>query len=108
MKKNASATPRTSEARRPAPRIHTDLAALDAREPVPDADAPELTDAELETGRLMRNGRPVGRPRSANPKQLVTLRLDQAVLAHFRDGGEGWQTRLNDALARLVKRAARR
>lgn len=85
--------------------LHTDLAALDAHEPVPDADAPELTEAELANGRLMQGGRPVGRPRSASPKRMVTLRLDPEILAHFQAAGPGWQTRINAALPRAARRA---
>jgi uncharacterized protein (DUF4415 family) len=52
----------------------------------------------------------MGRPRSANPKKAVTLRLDSDVVAHFRATGPGWQTRINAALrkaARLPKEAKR-
>ncbi len=31
-------------------------------------------------------------------KESVTLRLDQAVLAHFQEAGAGWQDRINEAL----------
>ncbi|MGV8832456.1 MAG: BrnA antitoxin family protein [Devosia sp.] len=31
-------------------------------------------------------------------KEMVTLRLDRAVLEHFQDDGPGWQDRINDAL----------
>lgn len=63
-------------------------------------DAPELTDewfdqATLKVGeKVVRRG---GRPRGA-AKQQVTLRLDKAVLAHFRATGPGWQTRVDQAL----------
>ena len=43
-------------------------------------------------------------PQKAPTKKQVTLRLDGEVLAHFRNGGRGWQTRLNDTLKRLVSR----
>lgn len=46
-----------------------------------------------------------GRPRGSD-KEQVTLRLDKSVLAHFRAGGAGWQTRLNEALRALVGSAA--
>ena len=38
--------------------------------------------------------------RSAPPegKELVSLRLDRAVLEHFQDDGPGWQDRINAAL----------
>jgi uncharacterized protein (DUF4415 family) len=42
-----------------------------------------------------------GRPPSG--KILVTLRLDPAVVAAFKAGGPGWQSRINDTLADIVK-----
>jgi uncharacterized protein (DUF4415 family) len=32
----------------------------------------------------------------------VTLRLDAKVLEHFREGGPGWQTRINEALRKAA------
>ncbi|HZY67076.1 MAG TPA: BrnA antitoxin family protein [Devosia sp.] len=31
-------------------------------------------------------------------KEMVSLRLDRDVLAHFQDDGAGWQDRINAAL----------
>lgn len=45
-----------------------------------------------------------GRPKSANAKQLVSMRFSPEVLAYFRNGGEGWQTRMNEVLIAYVKR----
>ena len=39
-----------------------------------------------------------GRPRSANPKVPVSLRLDREVVEKFRATGPGWQSRINQAL----------
>ena len=39
-----------------------------------------------------------GRPKSANPKRQITLRLDAEIIDHFKAQGRGWQTRINDAL----------
>ena len=39
-----------------------------------------------------------GRPKLEAPKEAVKLRLDADVLAALRASGEGWQTRINDAL----------
>lgn len=39
-----------------------------------------------------------GRPRVANPKTQVSLRLDADVLEKFRATGPGWQGRINEAL----------
>jgi uncharacterized protein (DUF4415 family) len=35
-------------------------------------------------------------------KELVSLRIDQDVLEHFREGGAGWQDRINDALRKAA------
>ena len=37
-------------------------------------------------------------PQKTPTKQQVTLRLDRDVLERFRATGEGWQSRINDAL----------
>ncbi len=42
----------------------------------------------------------LGRPKSANPKQLLTLRLPPEVIARWRATGPGWQTRMAQRLAR--------
>jgi uncharacterized protein (DUF4415 family) len=66
-------------------------------------DAPEWTDemfgrAEIRIGdKVIRRGRPPG-----SAKRLVSLRLDQAVIDHFRAGGRGWQSRLNEALRKAA------
>ncbi len=77
-------------------------------------DAPEFTDSLFDraqlsvggvvireaTGTLTRSG--VGRPKSAAPKQAVSLRLSPEVLRYFKAGGPGWQTRIDEALKKLV------
>jgi uncharacterized protein (DUF4415 family) len=35
-------------------------------------------------------------------KEQVTLRIDQDVLEFFREGGPGWQDRINDALRKAA------
>ena len=35
-------------------------------------------------------------------KELVSLRIDQDVLEHFREGGAGWQERINQALRKAA------
>ena len=71
-------------------------------------DAPHLTRewferAEIREGdRLVRAARPAGRPKSANPKEAVNLRLDGDLVAHFRATGPGWQTRINEALRKAA------
>ena len=82
----------------------TDLAALDAHVPAPDDDAPELTADQIAGGELRLGGKKIGRPKAVVTKERVTLRLDPEVLGYFRSTGEGWQTRINDALLKLAKR----
>lgn len=65
-----------------------------------DPDARPFTDAEWAQVRpLVRRGRPLG----SGSKTQVTLRLDVEVLEAFRATGEGWQTRINDALKNWVQ-----
>ena len=47
--------------------------------------------------------RPRGRPKLANAKVDVKLRIDPDVLEAFKAEGPGWQTRMNDALRRAAK-----
>ena len=35
-------------------------------------------------------------------KEQVTLRIAQDVLEHFREGGPGWQDRINEALRKAM------
>lgn len=79
------------------------------KEPVYDPDNPELNDEELANLRpfsevlpeLAANMRKnAGRPKSPNPKRLVSLRLDSDVIEKFKATGPGWQTRINAALKR--------
>ena len=41
-------------------------------------------------------------PKKAPTKQLVSLRLDPDVIAHFKAQGAGWQTRINKALRKAM------
>lgn len=75
-------------------------------------DAPELSDDVLERAEFSIGDKVVrpatgtltkpGRPRLANPKRQVTLRLDSDVVDRFRNSGPGWQSRINDILRRAV------
>ena len=91
----------------------TDLSKVDAYELGPEdyAEIPELTEEWFAKAQLHQAGRPVprGRPKSANPKQAVNLRLSPRVIAGFRAGGAGWQTRINAVLEQwLDERSAER
>lgn len=43
-----------------------------------------------------------GRKPDPNAKKLLTLRLDPDVIEHFKAGGNGWQTRMNEALRKAA------
>lgn len=43
-------------------------------------------------------------PQKAPTKKLVSLRLSPEVLDHYRSTGPGWQTRIDQALKRVVAR----
>lgn len=76
------------------------------------SDTPELSDAELatlqpvrtvpEVARLLpKRGR--GRPRRADAKVNLTLRIDPALLDAYRATGDGWQVRMHKALAEGIE-----
>ena len=76
--------------------------ALDSRDDAPDLSAPEWRE-KFKKAPVRR-----GRPLSANPKMMTTLRLDADVLEAFRSEGPGWQSRINDELKAIVKRRAKK
>jgi uncharacterized protein (DUF4415 family) len=45
-----------------------------------------------------------GRPPSDNPKLALKLRIDRDIVEKFKATGDGWQTRMNDALRRAASR----
>lgn len=48
----------------------------------------------------------VERRAAPDVKELVSIKLDSAVLAHFQKDGPGWQDRINDALRKVVEAEA--
>src|SRR4051794_36585911 len=99
--------------------LGSDLVKLDAttdddiaRQIAEDPDtAPELTDADLAEAEIWHGDkfiRRVGRPKGSGTKELVSLRLDRDILDRFRDGGPGWQTRINDSLRAALELNNRR
>lgn len=53
--------------------------------------------------------RQVGRPALApgQHKERVTIRLAPDIVSHFREGGRGWQTRLEDTLRNAIAKGKR-
>jgi uncharacterized protein (DUF4415 family) len=41
-----------------------------------------------------------GRPVSANPRKLITIRLPTDVIARWKATGPGWQTRMAERLSK--------
>ena len=59
---------------------------------------PELTDDMIARGRVNKGGR----PRSENPKKLISIRLPEDVIQRWRATGPGWQTRMAETLTRIA------
>ncbi len=70
-----------------------------------DPDAQPLTAKQMKSMVPMRVLR--GRPKSANTKQLVSMRYSREVLAYFKSTGEGWQSRIDQVLREYVARHSR-
>ena len=70
-----------------------------------DPDAQPLSPKQLKATVPIRALR--GRPKSANAKQLVSVRYSPEVLAYFKATGEGWQRRMDGVLRQYVTRRAR-
>lgn len=87
---NKPASPRT---------LKSDLARVDAHRVQPNEykELPELTEALLATAVVNKGGR----PRLAQPRQLISLRLPADVVARWRATGPGWQTRMAERLSQV-------
>lgn len=57
---------------------------------------PELTDEMFARGTVNKGGR----PKSANPKRLISIRLTEDIIQRWRASGPGWQTRMAEKLTR--------
>jgi uncharacterized protein (DUF4415 family) len=78
------------------------------------SDSPEFTKADFAKAKpfaevfpdisaSIRRGRG---PNKAPTKKQVSLRLSPEVIKHFKKGGKGWQSRIDETLRRVVKRKA--
>jgi uncharacterized protein (DUF4415 family) len=59
------------------------------------SDPDTFVPTDEEFAQMKRRG---GRPKLANPKVAVTVRYDADIVEQFKAGGDGWQTRMNNAL----------
>ena len=78
--------------------LKSDLARVDAHviKAKEYVELPELTSGMLARASLKKSGRPV----SANPRKLITIRLPEDVIARWKSTGPGWQTRMADRLSK--------
>jgi uncharacterized protein (DUF4415 family) len=77
----------------------SDLARVDAHVVTPQEyeELPELTDEMLARARFNKGGRPV----SANPRKLISLRLPADVIERWKATGPGWQSRMAERLSKV-------
>lgn len=66
-----------------------------------DPDAQPLTPKQLKEMVPLHTLR--GRPKSDNKKLLVSVRYSPEVVAYFKSTGEGWQSRMDEALREYVE-----
>ena len=95
-----SACERPMTVSKPASRrtLGSNLAHVDAHviKPAECKDLPELTDDMLARA-VVKKGE---LPRSATPRQLISLRLPAEAIARWRATGPGWQARMAERLAK--------
>jgi uncharacterized protein (DUF4415 family) len=87
--------------RKPASRhtLKSDLAKVDAHSIGPHEyrELPELTDHALSRAVVNKGGR----PRSMNPRKLISIRLPIDVIERWKATGPGWQTRIAERLSKV-------
>jgi uncharacterized protein (DUF4415 family) len=78
--------------------LKSNLARVDAHVVKPEEyqDLPELTEEMLTRAKVNKGGRPV----SANPRKLISIRLPVNVIEKWKATGPGWQTRMADRLSK--------
>jgi uncharacterized protein (DUF4415 family) len=86
-----------------------------SKEPIFDDDNPEWTKADFARARPPAEGLPpkllaqfknTRGPQKAPTKVAVSIRLSPEVISHFKAKGPGWQSQIDDALRKIVKKAS--
>jgi len=79
--------------------LKSDLARIDAHaiRPHEYKELPELSSEALSRA-VVKKG---GRPRSTNPRKLITIRLPEDVIERWKATGPGWQTRMAERLTKV-------
>lgn len=67
-------------------------------------DAPAITDRWVAEADVYKGTKLLkrGRPKSPNPKQLLSIRIRSNVIAAWKSSGAGWQTRMAQTLERAM------
>ncbi len=75
------------------------------------SDNPPITKEEMKKAKPFKEALPAlyesiqrsrGRPKVANPKEAVTLRLDPDVVEKFKATGKNWRRSMNEALRKAA------
>lgn len=79
--------------------LKSDLAKVDAHSIRPHEyrELPELTEPALSRAVVNKGGR----PRSMNPRKLISIRLPIDVIERWKATGPGWQTRIAERLSKV-------
>lgn len=79
--------------------LKSDLSKVDvhAIRPHEYKELPELTEQALSRAVVNRGGR----PRSTNPRKLISIRLPLDVIDRWKATGPGWQTRIAERLSKI-------
>jgi uncharacterized protein (DUF4415 family) len=79
--------------------LGSDLAKVDAHtiRPHEYKELPELSDEALSRAVVKK----AGRPRSTNPRRLISIRLPLDVIERWKATGPGWQTRMAARLSKV-------
>jgi uncharacterized protein (DUF4415 family) len=90
-----------------------------AKEPVFDDDNPEWTKADFAnatrfdgvkmsdlTPEMLARVKNTRGPQKALTKVAVSIRLSPEVISHFKAKGPGWQSRIDDALRKIARKAS--
>jgi uncharacterized protein (DUF4415 family) len=89
------------------------------KEPVFDDDNPEWTKADFAnatrfdgvkmsdlTPEMLARVKKTRGPQKALTKVAVSIRLSPEVISHFKAKGPGWQSRIDDALRKIARKAS--
>ena len=87
-----------------------------SRKPASDAENPEWSDRDFAAAKPAHEALPkralaafkrMRGPQKSPTKVPVAIRLSREVVDHFKAGGRGWQSRIDEALKRIVKNPRR-